>query len=211
MVDFQSRDTRRGIEDDANSDEQATNSAEEGDSLSRTVEDETASEPDAIAYAVVTVTDERTVETDSTGEAVVAAIEAAGDVVVTRELLSPSYDGVQHSLDTLVDREDVDAVVTVGGTGVEPDDVTVDAATDLFDTPLPGFGELFRLLSHDHDGSAIVRTRATAGLVDAVPVCCLPGEPTAARRGVEQIVVDEVPEIVALATGDVADSSTASD
>ncbi len=202
MVDFQSRSTHRDHdeEDEADEDDEGETQDTEGESghVTETLEYE-ADTAKGTTYAVVTVASDRTLDTDTAGDAVVAAIEQAGDVVVTRELVTPSYDGVQQALDTLVGRKDVDSVVTVGGTGIEPDDVTVDAALDLFERRLPGFGELFRILSHEHDGSAVVRTRATAGVIENAPVFCLPGDPTAARRGVDQLVVNEAPELVALA------------
>jgi len=94
-------------------------------------------------------------------------------------------------VDGLVGRRDVGALVTVGGTGVEPDDVTVDALEPLFDKRLPGFGELFRILSHDHDGTAVVGTRATAGIIDAVPVFAVPGTVDGATRAVGEVVLPE--------------------
>jgi molybdenum cofactor biosynthesis protein B len=208
MVDFQSRDTRRGhsdeTDDDDDSEEEETEQAEDDasgtEAASEAVQYETDADESAFSYAVVTVTNDGTLDSDPAGDAVVERIKSAGDAVVTRELLTPAYDGVQSSLNRLVDRKDVDAVVTVGGTGVESDDVTVDAATDLFDKHLPGFGELFRLLSHEQEGSAVIRTRATAGVVERVPVFCLPGDPDSARLGVDQIVADEAPELAALAS-----------
>lgn len=190
MVDFQSRDTRRVDEsDDEQGDEQASETATEAGT--GTEEGTQEFGPETLPFAIVTVTGERTVEDDASGDAVVDAIEAAGDAVATRELVAPAYDNVQSTLTSLVDRTDVRAVVTVGGTGVEPSDVTVDAAEAMFDKHLPGFGELFRVLSHEREGTAIVRTRTTAGILDEVPVFCLPGDTTAARRGVEQIVLAE--------------------
>jgi molybdenum cofactor biosynthesis protein B len=156
---------------------------------------------DAVAYAVVTVDGERTLAEDAAGDAVVGGVEGAGGAVVTRELLDPSYDGVQAALDALVGRGDVDAVVTVGGTGVGPDDVTVDAASDLFGKHLPGFGEHLRALAREDGGTAAVRTRATAGMVDGVPVFCLPGTPTAVRRGIG-VIGAEAGQLVAAANPD---------
>lgn len=211
MVDFQSRDTRRGHSDETDEDdesegeeepEQAEDDASGTEAASEAVQYETDADESTFSYAVVTVTNDGTLDSDPGGDAVVEGIQSAGDAIVTRELLTAAYDGVQSSLNTLVDRKDVDALVTVGGTGVESDDVTVDAATDVFDKRLPGFGELFRLLSHEQDGSAVIRTRATAGVVEKVPVFCLPGDPDSARRGVDQIVTDEAPELAALASED---------
>jgi len=204
MVDFQSRDTSRGLDDDDDDEtEEATDTktgerdreseTPSGPDADRTGTDETAGEPaaDRIEYAVVTVAAGRTLSEDVAGAAVVEALEGADEVVATRELLAPSYDGIQTAVGALVGRDDVGAIVTVGGTGVEPDDVTVDAVGDLLDKSLPGFGELYRALAHDREGTAVVRTRATAGIVDDVPVFCLPGDPAAARQGTEDIVLAE--------------------
>jgi molybdenum cofactor biosynthesis protein B len=212
MVDFQSRDSSRGYgnnSDDADdTDDEAEGAADEStpeeaetDPESPVSPPETASEeasefgPETLPFAVVTVENGQSVEEDATGSAVVDAIEHAGEGVSTRELISPSYDGVQTTIGALARRGDVEAIVTLGGTGVSPDDVTVDAAEPLFDKRLPGFGELYRVLSHDFDGTAVVRTRATAGIVDGVPVFCLPGDTGGARRGVEQIVLEEAERI----------------
>jgi molybdenum cofactor biosynthesis protein B len=167
----------------------------------------TAAESDvSVSYAVVTVTAERTLGDDTAGDAVVEAVEAAGGGVATRELLDPSYDGVQAAVDALVGRGDVDAVVTVGGTGVGPADVTVDAAGDLFGKRLPGFGEHLRALVREREGTAAVRTRTTAGMIDGVPVFCLPGDPTAVRRGVA-VVTGEAGALVAAANPERTDAA----
>ncbi len=155
--------------------------------------------PSTVSYAVVTTASSRTIEEDDAGDAVVRTVEAVGDEVTHRELVLDDYDGVQSTVNRVVDRADVDAVVTVGGTGVMPDDVTVEAVRPLFDKELPGFGELFRALSRDSIGTATVATRTTAGVVDRTPVFCLPGNEDAARLGTEEIVVSETAHIAGLA------------
>ena len=192
MVDFQSRDRRR--DGRASDDEDEQDEAKEETTADEPTDTERATteyDPETLPFAVVTVSGDRTMAEDTTGDIVADAIESAGDAVATRDLIAPGYDGVQSTLDRVTDRADVGAVVTVGGTGVEPDDVTVDAAKALFDKDLPGFGELFRVLSHEQEGTATIRTRTTAGIIDGVPVFCLPGETVAARRGVEQLVLEE--------------------
>jgi len=207
MVDFQSRDTKRGFGDEEEDAPDGEATADSGDApeperpdTDTDTEDGTdAGAADGVAYAVVTVASGRTLAEDAAGNGVVETIENGGDTVVTRELLAPSYDGIQTAVAGLVGRGDVDAVVTVGGTGVEPTDVTVDAVGDLFDKHLPGFGELFRVVSRDHVGTAAVRTRATAGVIDGVPAFCLPGDPAAARLGAEEVIVPEAGALVAQA------------
>ena len=122
--------------------------------------------------------------------------------MVTRELVPDDYDRVQATLRNVARRGDVDAVVSTGGTGVTPDDVTVEAASPLFEKTLPGFGELFRRLSDDEIGTRIVGTRAVAGIVEGTPVFCLPGSENAARLGAEAVIVPEAGHLSGLATRD---------
>ncbi|WP_328587659.1 MogA/MoaB family molybdenum cofactor biosynthesis protein [Halosimplex salinum] len=156
-------------------------------------------EVDLLGVAVVTVSSTRTHEDDPSGDVIEAIVEAADHEVVTREILRDDLDGVQTALLNLTGRDDVDVVVTTGGTGVTPDDVTVEGARPLFDRELPGFGELFRILSYEEIGTRAMASRATAGMVDGVPVFCLPGSEAAARLGTEELVVEEMGHLVSLA------------
>ncbi|NHN59909.1 MULTISPECIES: molybdenum cofactor biosynthesis protein B [Halorussus] len=213
MVDFQSRDTRRDRDDEDDGSESAPaegvdeeahdpDASDDGHDSGHAddAHDHHAHDVDSLGAAVVTVSSSRSLSDDPSGDAVVAGVEDAGHRVVSRDLIGDSYDGVQSSLTGLVGREDVDIVVTTGGTGVTPDDVTIEAAGQLFDKELPGFGELFRLLSHDEIGTRVVGTRATAGVVDGVVVFCLPGSENAARLGVEEIIVEEAGHLAGLAS-----------
>jgi len=157
---------------------------------------------ESLGAAVATVSSTRSLDEDPAGDAIAAAFEAEGHEVVTREMLRDDYDGVQSAVGNFARREDIDVVVTTGGTGVTPDDVTVEAASDLFEKELPGFGELFRRLSYDEIGARVVGTRAVAGVVEDTPVFCLPGSENAARLGGEEIVVPEAPHLAGLAGRD---------
>jgi len=157
---------------------------------------------DTLGAGVVTVSSSRTLDDDPAGDAIAAAFEAAGHEVVTRELVPDDHDRVQATLRNLAHRDDVDAVVSTGGTGVTPDDVTVEAAEPLFEKTLPGFGELFRRLSYDEIGTRVVGTRAVAGTVAGTPVFCLPGSENAARLGAEEVIVPEAGHLSGLATRD---------
>ncbi|MEZ3116544.1 molybdenum cofactor biosynthesis protein B [Halobaculum sp. MBLA0147] len=161
--------------------------------------DHHATDLETVGYAVVTVSSSRRLAEDTAGDAIVAAVESADDEVVVRELVADEFDGVQSRVAGLADRADIDCVVTTGGTGVTPDDVTVEAVRDLFDTELPGFGELFRELSRDEIGTRVIATRATAGIVGSVPVFCLPGSENAARLGAEELVTAEAAHLAGLA------------
>src|SRR6056297_865739 len=203
MVDFQSRDTRRG-DDDADSDAPDAGRSDsrdhDGSHDHDDHDDHHAHDVASLGVAVVTVSSSRSLSDDPSGDVIVAGLEDAGHKVVSRDLIGDDFDGVQGSVNALVKRDDVDVVVTTGGTGVTPDDVTVEAVEQLFDKELPGFGELFRLLSYEEVGTKIVGTRATAGVVNGAVVFCLPGSENAAKLGVEEIIVEEAAHLAGLAS-----------
>ena len=213
MVDFQQRDTSRGLsddaEDDSNDDQDPDEHApDDGDANHDDSHDHEHTNDDhdhhhhdveSLGAAVVTVSTSRTLDDDPAGDAIAAAFESEGHDVVARELIGDAHGAVRDTVDVLAAREDVDTVVTTGGTGVTPDDVTIEAVSALFGKELPGFGELFRMLSYDEIGTRIVGTRATAGIVEETPVFCLPGSENAARLGAEAIIVEEAGHLAGLA------------
>ena len=154
----------------------------------------------SLSAAILTVSTSRTLDEDPAGDAIVAAFEAADHAIAAREVVADDVDALQSTVDRLTDRNDVDVVVTTGGTGVTPDDVTIEAVSARFDKELPGFGELFRRRSEDEIGTRVVGTRATAGIVGGVPTFCLPGSENAARLGSEELIVPEAPHLTGLAT-----------
>ncbi|SEA07277.1 molybdenum cofactor biosynthesis protein B [Haloplanus vescus] len=157
---------------------------------------------ETVGAGIVTVSTSRTLDDDPAGDAIAAAFEAEGHEVAARELVADDYGRVQSTLQDFARREDVDVVVSTGGTGVTPDDVTVEAADPLFDKTLPGFGELFRRLSYDEIGTKVVGTRAVGGVVDGTPVFCLPGSENAATLGAEEVIVPEAGHLSGLAMRD---------
>jgi len=154
---------------------------------------------ESVGVAVVTVSSSRSLDEDPSGDHVAAAFEDAGHEVAVRELVPDEYDSVQGTVDRLARRKDADVVVTTGGTGVTPDDVTPEAVDGLFSKELPGFGELFRRRSEAEIGTRTIGSRATAGIVSATPVFCLPGSENAVRLGVDEIILPEVGHLVGLA------------
>lgn len=164
--------------------------------------DHHAHDAETVGVAVVTVSSTRSLDEDPSGDYAVETVEDAGHEVVTRELIPDDFDRVQGTVNRLVGREDTDAVITTGGTGVTPDDVTPEAVRQLFEKELPGFGELFRRLSYEEVGTRTVGSRAIGGIADGAPVFCLPGSENAVRLGVEEIILPEVGHLAGLATRD---------
>ncbi|MFC6613393.1 molybdenum cofactor biosynthesis protein B [Halopenitus salinus] len=161
--------------------------------------DHHAHDLDRVRVAIVTVTSSRTMDDDPSGEFIESALGEAAHEVSVREVIRDDFDAIQGTIDRLVSREDTDAVVTTGGTGVTPDDVTPEAVAPLFEKDLPGFGETFRRLSYEEVGTRTIGSRATAGIADGVPVFCLPGSRNAVRLGMEEIILPEIEHLTGLA------------
>jgi molybdenum cofactor biosynthesis protein B len=164
--------------------------------------DHHAHDTETVSVAVLTVSSSRSLEDDASGDWLVDAFEDAGHEVAVRELVGDEFETVQATVDRLVRRGDTDAVITTGGTGVTPDDVTPEAVAPLFEKTLPGFGELFRRRSYEEVGTRTVGSRATAGIADGTVVCCLPGSENAVRLGAEAILLPELGHLTGLAARD---------
>jgi len=160
--------------------------------------DHHADDVETVSAAVLTISSSRSIDEDASGDAIVEVLEGAGHEIATRDLVNDDYDGVQSTVDNLVNRGDVEAVITTGGTGVAPADVTPEAVRPLLEKELPGFGEVFRSLSHDEIGTQVIATRALAGIADGVPVFCLPGSEAAVRLGTADVIEPEVGHLAGL-------------
>ena len=145
---------------------------------------------------VITVSDTRTVETDSSGRAIVELLEGAGHRVAGRTLLRDEADQVRGEVQRLASDAAVDVVITTGGTGITARDGTFEAVDGLLTRRLPGFGELFRSLSYQQIGAAAMLSRATAGLIGQMVVIVLPGSQQAVRLALEELVLPELGHLV---------------
>ncbi|MEZ5363485.1 MAG: molybdenum cofactor biosynthesis protein B [Bryobacterales bacterium] len=147
-----------------------------------------ASKRGPVTVAVVTVSDTRTEETDVNGRYLREAIEAAGHRVHSTRIVKDEPVEVEAALDELVDEADVDAVLFNGGTGVSQRDRTYDVLERKLDKTLPGFGEIFRMLSWEQVGSAAMLSRATAGVCRGKIVVSTPGSPAAVKLAWEKLI-----------------------
>ena len=135
--------------------------------------------PPVVRCAVITVSDTRTLETDTGGQAVIVHLTAAGHTVVIREIIHDDPDRMRPLLESLRDRADLDAILMTGGTGITTRDQTYETVSSLLDKPLPGYGEIFRLLSFQEIGPAAILSRANGGLLGRKVLLTLPGYPAA--------------------------------
>jgi len=148
--------------------------------------------PASLGIVVVTVSDTRTFETDTGGAAVVDALEAAGHHVVARRIVPDEPSAIVAALDEALASPETQAAIFTGGTGVAPRDVTPETVEARLERVVPGFGELFRMLSYADIGSAALLSRATAGLARGRVVFVIPGSRGAVRLAMEKLIVPEI-------------------
>ena len=153
--------------------------------------------PVSVACSVVTVSDTRTLETDTGGARVVELLEGGGHPVPHRDLVPDDPDRIEAALSAALGRPEVRGVIFTGGTGVAPRDRTPDTLEPLLDRVVPGFGELFRALSYEEIGSAALLSRALAGLVDGRVVFALPGSRGAIQLALTKLVLPELGHLAA--------------
>jgi molybdenum cofactor biosynthesis protein B len=148
--------------------------------------------PERVPCAVLTVSDTRTLETDTGGALVAELLAAAGHPVVSRDVVPDDAEAIRGAALEALARPEVRALIVTGGTGVAPRDVTPDALEPLLERTLPGFGELFRMLSWQEIGSAALLSRAFAGLRAGRVVFVLPGSRGALRLALERLILPEL-------------------
>jgi molybdenum cofactor biosynthesis protein B len=152
--------------------------------------------PRAVGCFVLTISDTRTPETDTGGAVIRELLQAAGHRVVGSAIVRDEPAQVQAIVRAQCAAPDVQAVITTGGTGITSRDSTFEAVEALLDKRLPGFGELFRMLSYQEIGAAAMLSRAQAGVRAGRIVVSLPGSPNACRLALEKLLVPELPHLV---------------
>jgi molybdenum cofactor biosynthesis protein B len=145
---------------------------------------------------VVTVSDTRTLETDTGGQTIVDLLAAAGHVLVERQIIPDEPARIQQLLASLAARDDLDAVLVTGGTGPASRDHTVTVVERLLTRQLPGFGELFRWLSYQEVGPAAMLSRSTGGVMGRQVLLAMPGSPAGVRLAMEKLILPELPHLV---------------
>lgn len=164
--------------------------------MSTTSEQHKAEAPRSIRCAVITVSDTRTIETDTGGKTVIDALQSAGHQVKRREIVPDEPSVMLPLLEELRDDADIDAVLMTGGTGISARDQTYETVTKLLTKPLPGYGELLRMLSYQEIGAAAILSRATGGLMQRTILLTMPGSQAAVRLTMEKIVLPELGHLV---------------
>jgi len=160
-----------------------------------------AKTPRSTACAVVTVSDTRTPETDTSGRRIAALLEAAGHRVIAYTILPDEPARISAEIDSLIADPAIEAVIVNGGTGLAPRDTTYEAIAGRLDKRIDGFGELFRSLSYQEIGAAAMLSRAVAGVRGGTVVASLPGSTAAVELAMTKLLVPELAHMVELVRG----------
>ena len=141
-----------------------------------------------VRVAVLTISDTRDEESDTSGHLLMERVAAAGYEVAGRAVVRDDVAQIRGQVLDWVNSKQVDAIVTTGGTGITGRDVTPEAVTPLFDKVLDGFSVVFHMVSYQSVGLSTLQSRACAGIVGGVFVFCLPGSPGACRDGWDKVI-----------------------
>lgn len=171
--------------------------------MSETAAKHKAEAPKIINFAVITCSTSRYREfsesgkaNDPSGDLITQLIKNNGQRVTLRRLVSDDKPMIQQAIIKALKSRKTDVIITTGGTGISPTDVTIEAVQPLLDKEIPGFGQLFRTISYEKIGSPAVLTRALAGTVREKVIFCLPGSPQSVSLALETLILPEAGHIL---------------
>lgn len=145
-----------------------------------------------VNIAVLTVSDSRGLADDKSGQTLVDRIAASGHKVAARDIVTDDVDRIVARLKAWIDDPAIDVVISTGGTGVTGRDITPEAFRQVFEKEIPGFGELFRMLSFQKIGPSAIQSRAIAGLANGTYLFAVPGSTGACRDAWDEILVHQL-------------------
>jgi len=145
-----------------------------------------------VRVAIVTVSDTRTRENDTGGDLIEQRVTSAGHLVVFRTIVKDDPQQIEALLDRIVSETDARVVLFTGGTGIAPRDTTYDVIARKLEKTMPGFGELFRMLSYAEVGAAAMLSRATAGVYRGRVIVSMPGSPNAVQVAMDKLIMPEL-------------------
>ncbi|MEL6365198.1 MAG: molybdenum cofactor biosynthesis protein B [Pseudomonadota bacterium] len=141
-----------------------------------------------VRIAVLTVSDTRDLETDTSGATLAGRIEGAGHALADRKIVPDDKAAIRAQVSAWIADEQVDVVITTGGTGLTGRDVTPEAIEPLFDKTIDGFAVIFHQVSYESVGLSTLQSRACAGLAQGTFIFCLPGSNGAVKDGWDKVI-----------------------
>ncbi|MEM2087575.1 MAG: molybdenum cofactor biosynthesis protein B [Thermoproteota archaeon] len=152
--------------------------------------------PKTLRFAVISITDSRTIETDESGRVIEELLTSNQHEIYRRLIIPNDPDKIRETVEGLLRDGNVDVIVTIGGTGLSKKDITVDVVSNLVEKKIDGFGELFRLLSYRKIGKSAMLSRAFAGVAKWKVVVCLPGSDDAVELAVKELILPEIGHMI---------------
>jgi molybdenum cofactor biosynthesis protein B len=146
----------------------------------------------ALSICVITISDTRTVDDDRSGQALIDRLQEAGHELAERIIVKDDQLAIEAALRRCIDDSSIHVVISTGGTGVTGRDVTPEAFASVIEKDIPGFGELFRMLSYQHIGTSTIQSRALAGVARGTYLFALPGSTGACRDGWDWILKQQL-------------------
>lgn len=141
-----------------------------------------------VKIGVITISDTRTFADDKSGDTLVGRIEKAGHVIQDRKIVKDDKLSITQQLKAWINDNDIEVIISTGGTGITGRDVTPECFEALYTKAIPGFGELFRMLSYDLIGTSTIQSRATGGIAGTTLMFALPGSTGAVKDGWDKIL-----------------------
>ena len=157
--------------------------------------------PGSIRCAVITVSDTRTPDNDTSGQYMQQALTQAGHTISAYSIVKDEPEDIRRLLTHFIQAEDTDAILLSGGTGLSPRDGTYEVVQSCLEKELTGFGELFRYLSYAEIGAAAMMSRATAGVARGTVIASMPGSSAAVRLAMEKLILPELAHMTHIARG----------
>ncbi len=145
-----------------------------------------------VNIAVLTISDTRTLNNDTSGETLALRIEKAGHRLAARDIVADEKDIITAKLRTWIADPGIDAVIATGGTGLTGRDITPEAFQEVYEKEIPGFGELFRILGFRKIATSAIQSRATAGVADGTYLFAIPGSTGACKDAWDEILVHQL-------------------
>ena len=142
----------------------------------------------SINIAVITISDSRTIENDTSGDTLEKRIKDSGHNMLKRIIIPDDVQQIKDTLGTMSKDKEVDCIITTGGTGLTGRDTTPEAVKEIASKHIDGFGELFRQVSFEKIGTSAIQSRAVAALINSTYVFCLPGSTGACKDGWDEIL-----------------------
>jgi molybdenum cofactor biosynthesis protein B len=164
--------------------------------MSQAVSEHKSFAPKAVRCFVLTVSDTRTPDTDTSGQSIRKLLASAGHVITGHAIVRDEPAQVTALVSARLEDDETQVIITTGGTGITSRDGTYEAVNRLLEKRLDGFGELFRMLSYQEIGSAAMMSRATAGTARGKALFVLPGSQNAVTLALTRLILPELPHVV---------------